>query len=197
MAWLLRFAILFTAVLAPTLAEAKTNGQARRLFIAGAATGGAAFGVAAVSAIMATRNDAWRQCVTHCGDPLGRPGNLAIPLGLVSVSLLGTAMAKRGWEDGPSGGGRRDDRISLGVGIPALLLAGAGVASIGRIAETRCARRCHYVSLAATPLAAIATASVMIVSYAIARRVSSRRAARVQPTVAIGRTTTFGFVGRF
>jgi len=46
-------------------------------------------------------------------------------------------------------------------------------------------------------LAGLATASVMIVSYAIARRVASRRAARVQPTVVIGRTTTFGLVGRF
>lgn len=173
------------------------QGPSRRLFIAGAVTGGAAWAVAATSAIMATRDDAWRQCVTHCGDPLGRPGNLAIPLGVTSVALLGAAMARKGWEDGPASGGRRDDRISIAVGIPALLLTGAGVASIGRVAETKCARKCHPIVLAATPLAGLATASVMIVSYAIARRTATRRAARVQPTIAIGRTTTFGLVGRF
>jgi hypothetical protein len=197
MAWLLRIAILLCIGLAPAFADAKPKGMAKRLFIGGAVTGGAAFGLAVGSALLSLRNDAWRQCLVHCGDPLARPANFAVPLAVTSAALFGAGMARIGWEEGPKPHAARSDRGMIVLGIFTVALATSGIAALAKVSETKCAARCHYVNLASIPLGGLAVAGVMVAANAAGRRAVTRRSQRVRPSMTIGRTTTFGLVGRF
>lgn len=169
----------------------------RRLFIAGAATGGAAFAVHVGSGLMSLRHDAWRPCLVHCDDPLARPANLAVPLAMTSAALLGGAMARHGYDEGRSGTSPRAERGLLALGIIAFAFGTAGVASIARIAETQCAKNCPGLAMAEIPLGALAISGLMAAAQGAGRRVGRRAFERLQPVVSIGRTPTLGIAGRF
>ncbi len=197
MAWL-RVAILFCcAALFPSVAEAKMKPGVRRPFIIGAATGGAALGVHIGAAVLSLKQESWRPCIVHCDDPLARPANLAVPLALASASMLGVAMGREGYAEGHAHGASKGDRGIVALGVVSLALGVAGLVSVGKIVETKCAKRCPGIAMAEIPLGMIAVTGVTAIAFGLGKRAGKRAHARVMPTIAIGRTPTIGISGRW